>query len=234
MHRQRVFLVLDNLWDAQIEEARKYLRAGYHDGSMVLVTSRSKEVLCKRLQIEEHHCMQMPNLEDDGAIDVFLQYAGISRSSIKNNEWSIITECVKKCQFLDPKKHEFGTNGSCSYLPLALKALGSQLGSNGCNILEWEETLKKVGKPNKFNILREKEENHPVFRVLRIGYDALCEKDQHIFLDLALVWICKWRCPRDKLRLKWDWLCCIHKNSLHTEADMKAIVSPSYSLLKIL
>jgi hypothetical protein len=223
MHHQKVFLVLDNLWDDQVEEAQNYLKVGYHDGSMVLVTSRSKEVLCKRLQIEEHHCMQMPNLEDDGAIDVFLSYVGISKESIKDlKEFMIIIKCIRNCCFSSKNGNDQG-----SYLPLALKALGSQLGSIGHNILRWEQVLEKV----EFNMLRDKK--HPIFSVLRVGYDALNEKDQHIFLDLALVWICKWRRWFGKVEFLWDWLCRIHKSSSHTETDMKASVSPPYSLLKI-
>ena len=63
MKRQKVCLILDNVWEEQIEEALMYLSAGYHDGSVVLVTSRSLGVLVERLHIPEYNCMEMPNLE---------------------------------------------------------------------------------------------------------------------------------------------------------------------------
>jgi hypothetical protein len=53
MHRQKVFLVLDNVGDHQVEveEAIMYLKLLYHEGSIVLLTSRSLDILHNRLHI---------------------------------------------------------------------------------------------------------------------------------------------------------------------------------------
>ena len=116
-----MILVLDNIWDNDIEEVEKYLEAGYCDGSVVVLVSRSLDVLEKRLCIPSKHCMEMPNVDEDGAIDVFLHYARCRRESIKSSdEWGIIKRCVSKCYFTKGR-------GGCAYHPLALKVVGVQL-----------------------------------------------------------------------------------------------------------
>lgn len=76
-----------------------YLSVEYHDDSMVLVTSRSLDILCK-LQIQGCDCFEMPNLKEEGAVDLFLYYIGSSREFINGEEWKIVHRCVKECCFL--------------------------------------------------------------------------------------------------------------------------------------
>ena len=148
MGRQKVFLVLDNIWDSEIEEVEKYLSAGYHDGSMVLLVSRSLGFLERKPCIPLHHCIEMPNVDEGGAIDVFLHYVGRSRESIKSSdEWGIVKRCVKKCYFVSASRD--------AHHPLALKVIGMYV--KGIKLDEWEERLE-VDKFKWF-----KEDVHLVF-----------------------------------------------------------------------
>lgn len=64
--------------------------------------------------------------------------------------------------------------------------LGTQLRSIGNDVFMLEKKLGALrkGKGEKFNMFKDR--THPIFSVLRLGYDALCPEEQHIFLDLAL------------------------------------------------
>ena len=220
MKRQKVFLVLDNVC-VEFAEARKYLDAGYHDGSKVLVTSRSVDVL-KQLGIPESNCMEMPHLDQKGAMDVFLYYARILETS-KNRlpgpaDMEIVKRCVEECSF--PREVGDGYfEEKTEYHPLALKVLGSGLGSLGNEVWRWEKRLEKL-RSDKFNLSLEKK--HRVFSILRLGYDALCTQEQRIFMDLALIWIPEWRSENFRSSLDWRWLCNIHRR---TEHEMRNSVS---------
>jgi hypothetical protein len=221
MHRQKVFLVLDNVGDHQVEveEAIMYLKLLYHEGSIVLLTSRSLDILHNRLHISRLHCMEMPNLGHKGAIDVFLHYSGISKDSIKGDELNIVIGCVEECRFGTGGDATSSCKAKSTYHPLALKVLGSQFRSIGLEVCRWKESLGKL-KVDKFNMLKDKK--HPIFSVLRLGYDALRQQEQYIFLDLSLVCVSKGRGLFSGFRFKWEWLCMVHKTS---EADMKESVS---------
>ena len=70
---------------------------------------------------------------------------------------------------------------SSHYHPLALQALGRQLGSIGCDSEQWWAILKGN---DIFNPSRESQ--HPVFSILRRSFDALNIQDQLLFMDAAL------------------------------------------------
>ena len=128
--------------------------------------------------------------------------------------------CVEECSF--SRGVEVGDGyfeEKNEYHPLALKVLGSELGSLGNEAWRWEKKLEKL-KSDKFNLSLEKK--HRVFSILRFGYDALCIQEQRIFMDLALIWIPEWRSEEFGLSLDWRWLCIIHRR---TEDEMRNSVS---------
>ena len=106
MHK--VFLALDNVTDAPeiLEEVLWYLSVSYGVGSMILVTSRSLEVLLSELQINKDHCLEVPDLNKTEAITLFLQ-AGPSNkhlelSSYSGDEQVRVVEGVQRALF--PRK----------------------------------------------------------------------------------------------------------------------------------
>lgn len=128
MNKQKVFLVLDNVWDPQVKEVMKYLTVGYASGSMVLVTSRSQDILVQHLHITE--CLEMPSLDEEGAVDVFSPLhwiQGAHQGQGTRHHHKILNEC----RFLKQNEvgSSFGEKSNYRYLPLALKVLGNQLQS---------------------------------------------------------------------------------------------------------
>jgi len=208
MQQQEVFLSLDNVSDDQIDEARMYLKVGYHPKSILLVTARSIDIL-KSLKIKKRDCMEMPELQKEDATNLFLYHAA-PHETLDNNDWEIIKQCVDKCRFEKADAYH--------YLPLALKVWGSQLGSISSHPSKWVKSLK-ILNDHKFNPLRVL--NHPVFSLLRQGYDMLRQEERHIFLDLALFFS---PLGSHYMFSIWDWLSIIHKKS-------RDIIENSVSLL---
>lgn len=228
LQRQKVFLVLDNVWENQIDDVCRFLQASYKDGSKVLVTSRSLSVL-KTLSISKSGCLEMPKLKEEDAINIFLHYVGLCKP-INDNDEKIIKICVRRCQFftmdlvggLQCCEYDSG-----QYFPLALKVFGSHLRSiSAVDPSKWMESLKKLDS-HKFN--PSKERQHPIYHILRHGYDALCAEEKSIFLDLALFVPKFGRWPIEKpLTRVQEWLSTIHRKS---QADLEESVSEPHSNL---
>lgn len=182
MKEQSVFLVLDNVQAHEVLEAKKYLEIGYDDKSVVLLTSRSKELLFQ-LHVIERDCIEMPSLKYESALCLFSYYLGDEVI----NKHTIIDKCMEKCCFTKEESANSSHNRSLKkrYLPLALKVLGSQLQRVTLEKSNPQIFMEKLSG-ECFNMLREKE--HPIFSILRLGYDALRLEDRHIFLDMALLW----------------------------------------------
>ena len=123
MHK--VFLALDNVTDAPdtLEEVLWYLSVSYGVGSMILVTSRSLEVLLSELQIAKCHCLEVPDLNESEAISLFLQACPSSKhlelSSYSGDEQLLVLEGVQKALFPRTSRSDE------QFHPLALKALAS-------------------------------------------------------------------------------------------------------------
>ena len=171
MKKEKVFLAIDNISDNKsIDEAKKYLQAGYCSGSIVMVTSRALGHLTY-LRIDKSACFEMPRLGKDEAMALFLYHAE-PRTEVDKK---VLNRCIKRCYFSK------GNNKlrSSHYHPLALKVLGSQLGAEDPK--EWKLQLKEV---DVFNQRRERE--NPVFSILRRSFDELKPEDQLLFMDVAL------------------------------------------------
>lgn len=100
---------------------------------MVLITSRSKDILFQ-LHIDESNRMEMPPLDDDFALDVFLFYLG--DKSMEND--NIIKQYVAKCCLTKGGSLDssYNTKSKKQFVPLAPKVLGSQLQRDESK--EWE------------------------------------------------------------------------------------------------
>jgi hypothetical protein len=219
--QQQVFLALDNVWQQSVEEAKVYLRAGFHHGSIVMVTARSIDIL-SRLNIDKGDCLEMPELTEEDAKCLFLHHAAPGLQFISEDDKQKIQHCVRQCKFRK------GVNMGEHFHPLALKVLGAQLGSLGGDPSIWVENLSK---DDKFNQFREKE--HPIFSILRRGYDSLLEEDQLLFMDGILFhppqgqfWIGRdyfatgGGSVRDALRLDiYEWLSIVHKSEVRVIKD---------------
>jgi hypothetical protein len=219
MHRQRVFLVLDNVSENQVGEALTFLEGKFKQGSIVLVISRSVGIL-QRLHVRDCDCMEMPELEKEYATRLFRHHAA-PREPLNDSDLGIIDQCVQECHFL---KKDLGSKTSTRhYHPLALKVLGSQMGDRSRDPLRWVEPLNKLKdrKSNQSNISL----LHDVYSVLRQGYDWLKPEQQHIFLDLALNVVPQSAWYNNSV---WEWLSVMHKNM--PQDDVKESVSPCLSL----
>ena len=224
MHKHKVFLAIDNVWDTLVsrDAARTFLQAGFHCDSMVVVTARTKDILV-RLDIDDNHCIEMPELDKEEATKLFLHHALPNCSpSLECPQLAVVEQCVERCRF--DKGGAVGTS-SFQYLPLAIKVLAGQLGGSSKEPLDWREGMSKL------NFNPSQERVHPIFSLLRTSYDSLSVTQQLLFMDVALF------CPRPNLRLPrffrygqediisgnvFYWLSLLHNKSL---SDTKNDVS---------
>ena len=201
---QRIFLALDNVQDNynSLKVAQSFLRAQLGFGSVVLVSARTLDVL-KMVNLNESQCMEMPELEEDEARSLFLEYTNVSACGHDVDE-ALVKHCLRRCHFLK------GDGENRHYHPLALKVLGEQFGWDS---RLWEAQLMKI---DTFNQLGDLE--HPVFCIFKNSYDSLNREQQLVFMDLALI-------PSDDgydvttVRI----LCLLHQERMEEMKDMVSI-----------
>ena len=134
------------------------------------MTSRFLETLTC-LGINVSNCFEMPKLEYEDAKALFLYHAAYGKHFNSYEDKRVIKKCVLLCYFNnnDTKDYYYFSNGDtkdCYYLPLALKALGIQLGTVGDKPSHWLKILPKVKDFNYFV-----KEHNPVFNILRSSFD---------------------------------------------------------------
>ena len=122
MFRRPVFLAIDNISDTveSIDQAKTYLKAGYNQGSRVIVAARSLRQLTG-LGISESECLEMPELELDEDRSLFLDQFEQIPENIDDDKEELLMRCVKRCCFRK------GNSVNYQFIPLALRALGVQL-----------------------------------------------------------------------------------------------------------
>jgi hypothetical protein len=176
-----------------LKEVRWYLSVSYSLGSMILVTSRSLEILLSELQIAKTHCLEVPDLIETEAISLFLQAGPSSKhlelSSYSGDEQLRVVEGVQRALFT--RKLRPGEQ----FHPLALKALASRLGKLINKPEQWRNTLENLDlKFTQYKV-------HPIFSILGSSFEMLPEEEKLIFMDVALFKpscaiveedICKW------------------------------------------
>ncbi|KAG0611617.1 hypothetical protein M758_7G152900 [Ceratodon purpureus] len=206
--KQRTFLAVDNVWDDSLsmEGAKMYLQTPFHEKSVVMVTSRSLETLTS-LGISVSDCFEMPKLEHEDAKALFLYHATHGKQFSDYEDQRSIRKCVSLCYFSN------GDQGSCHYLPLALKALGVQLSCIGDKPSQWLKILPKVKSFNYFE-----EEHNPVFSILRSSFDRLQPIDQCLFMDVVMYKPMR-RPDIGNLDLS-QWLSCVY-NEDHEEIESR-------------
>jgi hypothetical protein len=171
--RQRAFLALDNIWDdsQSLNHARTILQAPFHKGSLVIVTARSKNTL-EHLGIHGNACIEMPELGEGDAMNLFLYHAAHGKQFGEEEEKQDVLQCIRRCYF------QKGAEGSFHYHPLALQTLGLQLSCMGDKPSEW---VKKLPRVRNFNHFRGENQ---VFDILRSSFDLLQQTEQSLFMDL--------------------------------------------------
>jgi len=98
-----------------------FLEALYHKESLVIVTARSKSVL-ECLGIDGDACVEMPKLEEVDAMKLILHHAAEGKEFSGDEDKGDILKCIQRCYFSE------GIGLGYHYHPLALEALGLQLG----------------------------------------------------------------------------------------------------------
>jgi hypothetical protein len=130
--------------------------------------------LYMRPYVEEGNCLEMPELDVEEARSLFCKSSNLELTSEVDGE--LIMRCVERCCF----RKDDGSRSS-HYHPLTLDVLGKQLGCMDSR--EWRAQLNKIDE-DIFNL--SKEIIHPIFSILRRSFDAVCEEDQLLFMDVAL------------------------------------------------
>jgi len=157
---QKVFMVLDDVDHIdQLDALLSPVKDTIHLGSLILVTSRNKDVLTSS-GITESSIYPLKGLNREHSQELFCLHAFGQPHPVVGFE-----EVVEK--FLDV----------CDGLPLSLKVLGALL--HGKDLWYWKEQLGKT----KTILPRE------VRSTLEISYDALDTQEKEIFLDIACFFI---------------------------------------------
>ncbi|KAI5066620.1 hypothetical protein GOP47_0019244 [Adiantum capillus-veneris] len=166
MPRQRVFLALDNESDKpqSWEMAKNFLYGlEYHVNSIVLVTSRSKDVLEKVLGIPESCCMHCPYVTAEDAVKIVLDHNGLQNIEVLTEEQRyILHKAVEMC--------DFG-----GFHPMALKVLATQLGRNPSS---WRLSSLRVSEAS--------DREHMLFTQMETIFLRLSDEMRDMFMDIAL------------------------------------------------
>ena len=209
--KQKICLVIDNITDDQksIWEAINYLRVSFKKGSMVLIIARSIDVL-KKVSNHLEICFRVPALQEHEAADLFIHWAQCDRSKLSEEERILLVKFVNQCCF-KVKDEDVG-----EYHPLALKVLGTHIGSNP---QEWES------KDIDF-----KSFSNPMFSILRTNFDSLRNhRSKKMFIDMALnkngttyddlMWQIRFLHNERNDTFFSRWVCFLHLNSFMLHRD---------------
>eukprot|EP00253_Pinus_taeda_P034138 PITA_34138 len=160
---QRSLIILDDIDHIdQLDALCAPVKDTIDVGSLILITSRNKDVL-RRSGIGESSIYTLKGINTEQSQELFCWHAfGKSRPVVG------FEEVVKK--FLN----------ICNGLPLSLKVLGSLLHGED-DLKLWNAQLRKTSK-----VVPE-----DIGSTLRISYDALDKEEQQIFLDIACFFIGK-------------------------------------------
>ncbi|XP_057813217.2 disease resistance protein RPV1 isoform X2 [Cryptomeria japonica] len=152
----KVLIVLDEVDNIeQIENLLLVVKDVLGNGSLILVTSRDRDLLA-RSQIKVLYDVQLLDLKD--AHELFCWHAFHEPKSPPDLQ-DMVEELAKMC----------------GGFPLALKVLGGQLSSYGDRSY-WMRQLENFRQQLPDNILD---------RVLKVTYDSLKNKEKEAFLDIA-------------------------------------------------
>eukprot|EP00253_Pinus_taeda_P003101 PITA_03101 len=131
-----------------------------HSDSLILITSRSKDVL-RRSGVEESSIYNLTGLSTEQSLELFCLYSFNQSHPLPGFE-SLVWKFIE----------------ACGGLPLSLKVFGALLNGEE-DASYWEAQLDKLQR-----ILPEE-----IKQRLQISYDALDREDRQIFLDIACFFI---------------------------------------------
>ncbi|CAN6446216.1 unnamed protein product [Victoria cruziana] len=153
---KRVLLVLDDVDSEEQLEALAGGRDWFGSGSVIIITTRDKEVLLAH-KVKEEEIYKPQMLDEVQSLELFILHAfdGVQPQG----------------EYVQLAKQVAAAAGG---LPLTIKVIGSLLSSKK-NVQEWEYILEKVEKvPSK-----------KVQQTLKISYDSLSNYQKEIFLDIS-------------------------------------------------
>nr|ABR18194.1 unknown [Picea sitchensis] len=158
----KALIVLDDVDQSDQLDALLFpIKDVIHPDSLILITSRNKDVLTTNSEIVESSIYTLKGLNQEQSRELFCRYAfGQPLPVVGFNK---VVE-----RFLDV----------CQGLPLSLKVLGALLHGKD-DLKYWNQQLQKTSKVLPSDIQR----------TLQISYDALDEDERQIFLDIACFFI---------------------------------------------
>ncbi|MQL92599.1 hypothetical protein Taro_025221 [Colocasia esculenta] len=167
-HGKKIFLVLDDVWAADVwEDLLRNPLQGAAAGSKVLITTRFESVAKQVGSVHLHPVARMTSVEG----------------------WFLL------CKKVFVHGEEFGEMESlmdlglriverCCHLPLAIKVVGGALRGKGRNREEWEEVLHR--RTRSSSILPEDMKDDEVMEALHLSYEDLPPHLKQCFLYLSL------------------------------------------------
>ena len=167
-----VFLAIDNVCNESLQHAEALLEMGFHPESLVIVTSREREVL-ERLGIRKEYCLKMPGLDKHDARAVALHFAppGVYKSKLVKIRDGFM----------------FG-HESKSHVPLALEVFGRHLSLALDKVLEMKANRDFTPDSMNSNEYQAWIPFLTSFDVFKWRFDNL-PRSMHkdIFIDVALL-----------------------------------------------
>lgn len=165
LYEKKILLVLDDVYDdAEMLEymlSRKMLR----EGSICIVTSRSKRVFEESISFQDHvhdiHVHKVNELNKEDSKKVFMSYAFGGDCKVKQGFEILVNDISRKC----------------GGVPLVLKVFGALLKKKR-DIRSWKDVLVKMNWNSAMD-------ETGIFKCLQISYDDLSSKQQGMFLDIA-------------------------------------------------
>lgn len=183
-HDRSVFLIIDNIVASRTStdhEAKIYLKGKFKEGSRVLITAHSPELL-SRISENCREVRQMPDLEEEEARQILLQVEELKQQP------SALNRCLKLCYLQKgggARRVGWNESRNLHYHPLVLTSLATSLMENGP--YNYEQLAKRI------TFLESKSASHEVagkrtLQLLRsLSYDLLPSPAlKQIFLDIAL------------------------------------------------
>ncbi|PWA58363.1 NBS-LRR resistance-like protein [Artemisia annua] len=159
---KRFLLVLDDIWSEKLEDWET-LVAPFTDvarGSKIIITTRKRQLLDK---LRYDHPYDLKQLSDDDALSLFAQYA----LGVKNFDLHPLL-----------RPHGEGIVRKCGGLPLALKALGSLLGTK-TDEKDWKQLLTSE--------IWTLEDGGGIVPALRLSYHDLSARLKQLFAYCCLI-----------------------------------------------
>ena len=214
-----VFLAVDNVQDdeASRQEARDYLKCVCCEGSIVLITSRSRVILEDVLS-DPKCCKPVPTLTEEESMELFLQKAKpkMKLASFHNEQVRVLRKiCTRYCFF---SVHEGASSGigelvfkddrtvkviksghekNGHYHPLAIRAVASFL---------HDRSLDNSGQSWDGDVMLPYS-REDIFSSLGLEFDSLSHKAKQLFIDVALY------APPPRSDDLYDWLLAVHGGS---------------------